>query len=524
MVKLYDHRGEEVDMGALKEAQTEQQEARVGMLYREFAGHPSRGLTPGKLASILQDAERGNIKGQCELFEDMEEKDGHIFAELSKRKRAILGLDWAIKPPRGASAEEERNAEYLTEMVQDLESFEDVLFDMADGIGKAFSNLEYEWEQLGKEWLPKEIIHRPPGWFMLNPENQNELRLRGNSANGEELWSFGWIQHVHKAKSGYIARAGLHRVLAWPYLFKNFSVRDLAEFLEIYGLPMRLGKYQSGASKEEKATLMRAVMQIGHAAAGIIPQGMEIEFQEAAKGAADPYKAMMDWCEATQSKAILGGTLTTTAEATGMGSELGDVHNEVRHDLLVSDARQIGSTLTRDLLYPLATLNGIRIENRRRMFRFTFDTKEAEDMVAFSEALPKLVEAGVQVPINYPNEKLGIPIPAKGEAILQSRATAIATPAESSTAALKRSAGEPDAVGRITDQLEAEAAPITDAMIRKARDLLDEVMADGGELTDYADRLAELFGDLDIGPMNEVMAKAFATASLEGRVEVEQGD
>ncbi len=61
------------------------------------------------------------------------------------------------------------------------------------------------------------------------------------------LRPFGWISHTGKAKSGYLSRTGLIRVLAWPYLFKNYSVRDLAEFLEIYGLPLRVGKYPDGA-------------------------------------------------------------------------------------------------------------------------------------------------------------------------------------------------------------------------------------------------------------------------------------
>ncbi|MFP3599880.1 DUF935 family protein, partial [Chryseobacterium sp. SIMBA_029] len=61
-------------------------------------------------------------------------------------------------------------------------------------------------------------------------------------------------------------------------------MRDLAEFLEIYGLPMRLGTYPGGATEDEKFTLLRAVMDIGHRAAGIIPQGMQIDFKEAAKG------------------------------------------------------------------------------------------------------------------------------------------------------------------------------------------------------------------------------------------------
>jgi len=521
MVKILDHRGNEVSSDMLQEAQTEQMDSQVATLYREFADHPSRGLSPSKLASILLEAEHGNIKAQCELYEDMEEKDAHIFAELSKRKRALLGLDWSITAPRNASAAEEKSAEYLTEMVNDIDNFEDVLFDMADGIGKGFSHLEYEWELMGKEWLPKEINHRPPAWFMLHPENQNELRLRDLSGFGAELQPFGWIQHIHKAKSGYIARAGLFRILAWPFLFKNFSVRDLAEFLEIYGLPMRLGKYATGATKKDKATLLRAVTQIGHAAAGIIPESMAIEFEEAAKGGADPYQAMMEWCESSQSKAILGGTLTTTAGATGLGSGLADVHNEVRHDLLVSDARQIAGTLTRDLVYPLCALNGIRIENRRRMFRFGFDTKEEEDMATFAKALPDLVQAGVQVPVNYPNEKLGIPIPDEGEAVLVMGAVMPApTPPGEPKAALKQAPPPVDAVDGLTDQLAKEAAPITDAMIGQVRGLLDEV----ADLSEFADRLPGLLGEMDTDRITEVMARAFAVADLTGQYEVSRGE
>jgi phage gp29-like protein len=62
--------------------------------------------------------------------------------------------------------------------------------------------------------------------------------------------------------------------------------RDLAEFLEIYGLPVRLGKYPEGATEKEKSTLLQAVLSIGHNAGGIIPRGMEIEFQNAASGVA----------------------------------------------------------------------------------------------------------------------------------------------------------------------------------------------------------------------------------------------
>ncbi|MGJ0206862.1 phage portal protein family protein, partial [Streptococcus pyogenes] len=68
--------------------------------------------------------------------------------------------------------------------------------------------------------------------------------------------------------------------------------------------------------------------------------------------------AMMRQSEDAISKAVLGGTLTSTTSQSGGGAfALGQVHNEVRHDLLASDARQLAATLSRDLLWPLLVLN-----------------------------------------------------------------------------------------------------------------------------------------------------------------------
>ncbi len=85
---------------------------------------------------------------------------------------------------------------------------------------------------------------------------------------------------------------------------------------------------------------------------------MAIDFQQAAQGSSDPFLAMMRQSEDAISKAVLGGTLTSTTSQSGGGAfALGQVHNEVRHDLLASDARQLAATLSRDLLWPLLVLN-----------------------------------------------------------------------------------------------------------------------------------------------------------------------
>jgi len=534
-----DSKGNKFRIKYLKKQQTD--DAKLGHLRTHFSDHPSRALTPQKLADILIGAEQGNIIAQCELAEDMEEKDGHVFAELQKRRRALLGVDWKIVPPRNASAAEIKDTEMLQEHFEDMTFLDDVIFDASDAILKGFSNQEITWQQLGagtsKIWLPQQVEFKDPSWFMTHPalepgQNRNELRLRDNSVNGEALQPFGWISHTHKTKSGYLARSGLARVLAWPYLFKNYSVRDLAEFLEIYGLPLRLGKYPTGASQEEKNTLLNAVMSIGHNAGGIIPKGMEIDFQETAKGTQQPFEYMVGLMEKTISKAILGGTLTSQADGKSSTNALGNVHNEVRQELRDSDLKQIANTITRDLVFPQYYLNGKSFQHPSRSPRFEFDITEAEDLKTFSDSLPNLVDIGFKIPLNWAQDKLQIPEPQENEAVL---ARAAATSKEEQTAkseqevklkairkitALKlkqekaKSVNAKDEVDDFSAQLANEMSPVLEQFTNEVQQLVEQA--------DSLETLQTLLTDIDLSvdEASEVMQQAFIVAELSGRFDV----
>lgn len=523
MVAIVDQSGNPIQRAVL----TEQQTSKITNLQREFALHPGKGLTPARLDEILRSAELGNLKAQAELFMDMEERDAHILAEMSKRKRALLTVDWDIQPPRNASATERKLAGYAKEMLMDIPNFEDVILDALDAIGHGFSCLEIEWAMFGQEWLPGVITHRPQSWFQLDRATRTSLRLRDMTHEGQELIPFGWITHVHKAKSGYISRGGLHRILSWPYLFKNYAVGDLAEFLEIYGLPLRLGKYYPGASEDEKATLLDAVMSIGHDAAGIIPQGMEIDFKEAAKGQSNPYEAMMSWCERSVSKAVLGGTLTTQADGKSSTNALGNVHNEVRHDLMVSDAIQLGSTFTRDLVYPILALNKGGIQDRRRVPKFVFRVREIEDIAVMAEALPKLVGAGMRIPVSWAHEHSGIPMPVDDEEILTISKPAAPPGTAAATAALAALSAKSEQPYRdqlddlVTEALsdwETPMAPIADALQAE----MDAAMAAGETAAQFLARLPDVMNKLNVSGLTEHLTKAAFAARMAGEAGIDQ--
>ena len=514
--------GQPIPMPDLEEPQT----SRLLHLQRELQTHPTRGLTPSRLAKILDAAETGDLVAQFELFEDMEEKDGHIAAEMGKRRRACV-LDWDVVPPEGADAAEKKIATQLGELLMEIPDFEDMVFDLTDAIGKGYACLEIEWHRVEGYWVPKTITHRPQSWFTLHRGYRQELRLRTwamqDGVPGEPLRPLGWITHVHKAKSGYLERAALFRQLVWPYLFKNYSVGDLAEFLEIYGIPLRIGKYPASATEKEKATLLRALASIGHNAAGIIPEGMLIDFQDAATGDPKAFELMISWCERNQSKVILGGTLTSGADGKSSTNALGNVHNEVRKDLRDGDVRQANTTLTRDLVYAMAALNGLAPNGLRRSPLFRLNAQEREDLATFSEALPPLVNMGVRPPIAWVHERLGIPVAQGNEPVLMPpappapKATAAATavlPAVTRTA----SPGELPPPQQMQPQLATALAPAVGAWIDQVRELVQRAQS----LAEIRDGLDALLPGMTLDQYAAAMAVALRAAEMAGRYEVLQ--
>lgn len=540
-----DANGTDDDPGrALDGQQTDQDSAHnsagramVGQLQRERAEHPAQGLTPARLYEILEGAEDGDLKTQHELFADMEEKDPQILSDLGKRRQSAASLEWQITAPDNASRDEQRATDLCREVFEGLE-VEDLIIELGDGIGHGWVNLELPWDTQGTTRIITQPLWRPHGWFQLHQDHQNELRLRDGSGDGAELWPLGWIQHRHRAKSGYVARSGLMRTLVWPYLFKNYSVGDLAELLEIYGIPARLGKYPANAKKEEKATLLKAVVNLGHSAAGIIPEGMSIDFMDAADGKADLFAAMLNWTERGISKAILGGTLTTGTDAGSGAFALGQVHERGLGELIAADARQYAGSIQRYLLWPMAALN-YGINERRRAPQFFLDTGEVADYKALADAVPVFVSMGARIARSWLHEKTRIPEAGEGEDILTPVAATpppggpggAATPDNPATpatppapdavalkAALQTGLGD-DLADPYSDQLQDKAAKDMTALIAPLKRLV--MTADSLEA--LRDQIYNLYQDLPSDQLAALMAEGMNAAQLGGMTEVEEG-
>lgn len=341
------------------------------------------------------------------------------------------------------------------------------------------------------------------------------------------------IIHRYKAKSGHPARAGILRVCAWMYLFKNYSIKDWVAFAEVYGMPLRLGEYNPGASEKEKADLTRALVQIGSDAAGIIPTGTKISFVEGQKNSSlNIYEPLARFCDEQISKAILGQTLTS--DSGGGSYAQSKTHNEVRHDLTVADCRALAATLRRDLLRPLVMYNfGVT----DRIPKIRFDCEESADQKEQADIYSVLInDLGLKIPESHLYKIFAVPQPEAGEAVAPGRQSALPLPMKASPAGLARLKAEAEEDRRLrTSQAEIEA--LEDAAINASGEAWEKLYQPLLDLAESAEdlkaleaaledpeKLAALLAAMDAGGLEKGLAAGMLYGDLLGRSLEADGD
>jgi len=373
----------------------------------------SAGLTPSRLAAILREADDGSLSSVMQLFEEMEEKDAHLFAVAGTRRLALTGLPWQVVSATDVVESLDRTAAhetaaYCREVLSSFEGFEEALQHLALALGRNVAVAEIVWELVGGELRPVELV--PVDFTRLVFDELNRLRILTADAprEGIEPGQHKFIVHTPLNVSGHPQRGGLLRVTAMAYLAKNLALKDWMVFAELFGMPVRIARYEPTATAEEKRELVRMLESLGSSAAGIFSRSVELQVVEANRGSpGPPYPALVDFLNREMSKAWLGQTLTTDTTGQGGSFAASRVHEMVRKDLLADDIRKEGRTIRRDLLAPLVRM---RFGPGAPVPYFSRKQQASQDAKALAEVLDVAVNRlGVQISQRWVHEALGIP-------------------------------------------------------------------------------------------------------------------
>ena len=385
-------------------------------------------LTPARLAGLLRQVRQSpDIYGIGEdwltLAEQMEEADPHYRSVLTTRKQAVAALAPVVEPASESTKDAQIAEEIASASPRQRPS------------PTWFMNSWMLWARGLRWWrlsgrcgtVPMACAGSRCAMFgethAFSPLTARRARpccsLTRRAPEGIPLPLMKFVHWRPKLKSGLAVRGGFAFAAAWYFLFKAYTVRDWAAFLDVYGIPMRIGKYGLAASEENIRQLQAAIAQLSSDAAGVIPENMSIEILGSAGSAgsgsgagAAVFGTAAEYVDAQMSKLILGQTMTTDS---GGSLAQARVHEQVREDLLRADARSVGNAIMRDVVVPYLALNhGAEcLPPRLRLH-----VPDTEDTSALMVNIEKFVALGGQVSEAEIRARLGLREPEKGEAVL----------------------------------------------------------------------------------------------------------
>ncbi len=467
---------------------------------------------------------RGGGKG-LKIYDELK-RDAHAGAVLAKRKLAVTSRPWKVDPASDKRVDK-RAAELVQQALEHLR-FNHLCKRLLEATLKGFAVSEVLWELRSGMVLPARVVARDARRFVFSMEGALHLRTPSNMVEGEPMPDRKFIVHRRGADDDSPYGTGIGGMLFWPVFFKRNTITFWLTFADKFGSPTALGKYPNGANPPEQAKLLAALSAIAQDAGVIVPEGMTIELLEASRsGTVDTYEKLVRYMDEQMSKAVLGETMSTTAAATGLGSNQAGVQNEVRLEVAQDDADELCETLNDTLVRWIVEFNmpGAGLP------RVCRDFSEPEDLVRRATRDKTLHDMGWEPSEDYILETYGEGWTRKAPAEPQDDpAAALLAAAGTNTAADPADAAEDPqfAEGKplqqargfnaarqqaLVDGADALAGQWRTLMGRRVEDLMS-MLDETGDLVQFRERMAQL---VDAEPDPKAV-DAIARATFAGHV------
>ena len=364
--------------------------------------HPEVGadLTPEALSAIFLQANSGQTESQNKLSVEILERNPEIMSCYQVRVGALSGTDWSCEGEHAAEAE-------------------DMLSSVAGDADMGLLDFRQLIESCGNALLPGFAIHETcwdegggniKGWYYLAPYYFTHRFFPGESSYNAPLLireSTGfirqsepllpkekWVIHRNTGRGGDPARGGLVRPLAWLHLFHIGVMKNGLRYVEKFCQPFLLAQVALSdkvAFEAEVSKLRLMLNQMGTDTGAVFGNTTTITPVEVSGTGNAIYQQMLGTLSSMINRLMLGQTSTTTAE--NSNRSVGQVHNLVRHDLLVSDCRALETTVTQQILAPWVRYKygqGVKPPQLR------FDVTPYRDSAEMASVLKDLSAAGLE--------------------------------------------------------------------------------------------------------------------------------
>lgn len=393
------------------------------------------GLTPHRLGHILRQAEQGDNVELLTFALEAPERDADLFADLQTRSLAIWGAPLRVDPVED-NARGKEIAERCQKLVVNKPEFRWLLQSMMSALLPGYAVIVPIWDTSKTPWTISEYQQIDVRHFMFDKDTLRTLRLRTPDTDEGRPLPRNYLVHYPHVMAGLPLRSGLVRIVAVNHLAKTSKLSDWLSFAEVFGQPLRMGRYNPDTvTDDELATLREAIVNMGHDAACMMPDGMSIEILDARRppSGENVFQGIASYFDNQRQRAILGSAPSLEGSSAGQGASIAETRREVRADIREADALACSATADH-LLNLWAKIN---FGQSAPELHLHIDVAPAQDIQTFTAAiLPWLREAQVEVPERWLKDRLQIPEAKKGEKMIKAPLLPGATGGDQSTSGL----------------------------------------------------------------------------------------
>jgi hypothetical protein len=278
----------------------------------------------------LQNAEQVTNPNRSRLY-DLAERaiiDAHLSGVMEKRITSVLNknLHYEIKGKRVDEMDEVINLAKFRLMMRRLWE-------------------KKAWGLTGLEFIPGKELD-----FTLIPRKhiKPEAKIISIEQNGWEGFEYEGMWNILIVED--VERFGLLNKSIPLVLLKTGSLSDLAQYIEIYGQPIRKGTYP-GDDPDAKATLKQALKEAGASYSIVLPEGTTVEIigDHVTNGTGQVHQVLFDQINNELSILWLGNVETTSNNNGGSNAKAVE-QGKQQDEIIRSDLKDMADMLSTDAL------------------------------------------------------------------------------------------------------------------------------------------------------------------------------
>lgn len=343
----------------------------------------------GTLKQALERAESVYLPNRYRLYDlyhDVVSLDGHLSGLLEKRTKAVVNKQLIFVDKAG------RKVDVMDDLIQST-LFEQLMETMMETIYWGASAVEFI---IGDKFAYEKIDRRH-----LRPEKQ-QIALSQYDSEGIDITTLPqvWLMG-NRNDMGRLLQCSMYA------LYKRSGFGDFAQYVEIFGQPVRIVKYDT-YDKKTQEELRKVLNDSGSSLVMMIPKQADFTMLDGktSNGTGELQERLIQACNQEMSVAILGNSETTTSSKSS-GYAQAEIHADQQLEITKSDMRYVKNMLNSEYFLNILAGYGYPVEGG------TFQFEQEQDLGKLRKRLDIDKEVSQRVPVSddYWYETYGIPKP-----------------------------------------------------------------------------------------------------------------